>query len=74
VLAKILADLRDEDGRVLIPGFYEGVPEVPAEQKAQWGTLGFDEKASSAKSGCLSRRARRAVPSWSRFGPALPPR
>ena len=45
VLAKVLADLHDEDGRVAIPGFYEGVPEISAELKAQWDSLGFDEKA-----------------------------
>jgi acetylornithine deacetylase/succinyl-diaminopimelate desuccinylase-like protein len=41
VLAKILADLHDETGRVAIPHFYDGVAEVSAEQKAQWQTLGF---------------------------------
>ena len=29
VLARILADLRDADGRVTVPGFYDGVPELP---------------------------------------------
>ena len=45
VLAAILADLHDEAGRITIPGFYDGVPEISAEQKAQWAELGFDEKA-----------------------------
>jgi acetylornithine deacetylase/succinyl-diaminopimelate desuccinylase-like protein len=45
VLTKILADLHDADGRVAIPGFYQGVPEITPEQKAQWASLGFDEKA-----------------------------
>lgn len=45
VLAKIIADLRDEDGRVTIPGFYDRVPDVTAEQKAGWDKLGFDEAA-----------------------------
>jgi acetylornithine deacetylase/succinyl-diaminopimelate desuccinylase-like protein len=45
VLVDILADLHDEKGRVLIPGFYEGVREVPPDLKAQWQSLGFDEKA-----------------------------
>jgi acetylornithine deacetylase/succinyl-diaminopimelate desuccinylase-like protein len=42
VLARILAGLHDADGRVTLPGFYEGVAEVAPEIKAQWETLGFD--------------------------------
>ena len=41
ILAKILADLYDDQGRVTLPGFYNGVPELPASLKEQWGTLGF---------------------------------
>ncbi len=41
VLAKILADLHDENGRVTIPGFYDGVPETPAEILRQWEGLNF---------------------------------
>jgi len=44
VLARIVADLHDEDGRVTIPGFYDGVGEVSRELKAQWKSLNFDEK------------------------------
>jgi acetylornithine deacetylase/succinyl-diaminopimelate desuccinylase-like protein len=39
VLAKIVADLHDESGRVAMPGFYEGVPETPPEVLAQWKRL-----------------------------------
>ena len=42
-LARALAALHDETGRVALPGFYDGVAEVPAEQAAQWAALGFDE-------------------------------
>ncbi len=45
LLAKIIADMRDETGRITLPGFYDGVPDLSPEQKAQWDTLGFDEKA-----------------------------
>ncbi len=45
VLAHILDALHDDNGRVTIPGFYDGVPEVSAAQKAEWATLNFDEKA-----------------------------
>jgi acetylornithine deacetylase/succinyl-diaminopimelate desuccinylase-like protein len=39
VLAKIIADLHDENGRIAIPGFYEGVRDMPAEVLAQWKKL-----------------------------------
>jgi acetylornithine deacetylase/succinyl-diaminopimelate desuccinylase-like protein len=45
VVARILADLRDADGRVTLPGFYDGVPELPASLKEQWDALPFDPKA-----------------------------
>ena len=41
ILAKILADLYDADGRITLPGFYDGVPELPESLKTQWDTLGF---------------------------------
>lgn len=39
VLAKIIADLHDADGRVTIPGFYDGVHETPPEVLQQWRAL-----------------------------------
>jgi acetylornithine deacetylase/succinyl-diaminopimelate desuccinylase-like protein len=45
ILARILADLHDADGRVTIPGFYDGVPELPEALRAQWDTLNFDPDA-----------------------------
>jgi acetylornithine deacetylase/succinyl-diaminopimelate desuccinylase-like protein len=39
VVATIIADLHDADGRVTIPGFYDGVPETPADLLAQWKAL-----------------------------------
>jgi acetylornithine deacetylase/succinyl-diaminopimelate desuccinylase-like protein len=45
VLARILADLHDADGRVTLAGFYDGVPELPESLKAQWDTLGFRAEA-----------------------------
>ena len=42
ILASILADLQDPDGRVAIPGFYEGVPELPEGLRQQWAMLNFD--------------------------------
>ncbi len=42
VLARILAALHDENGRVTIPHFYEGVPELPEVLRSQWDSLHFD--------------------------------
>ncbi|MCH2078249.1 MAG: M20/M25/M40 family metallo-hydrolase [Rhodobacteraceae bacterium] len=42
VLSRILGSLHDETGRITIPGFYDGVPELPGQVKGQWDALGFD--------------------------------
>ncbi|RID93576.1 M20/M25/M40 family metallo-hydrolase [Gemmobacter lutimaris] len=42
VLSKILADMHDETGRITIPGFYDGVSELPEAIRAQWQNLAFD--------------------------------
>jgi acetylornithine deacetylase/succinyl-diaminopimelate desuccinylase-like protein len=43
VLGKIIGDMHDDEGKVTLEGFYEGVAEVPDELKAQWDDLGFDQ-------------------------------
>ncbi|MBR3369142.1 MAG: M20/M25/M40 family metallo-hydrolase [Rhodobacteraceae bacterium] len=45
VLARVLADLHDDQGRVTVPGFYDDVPELPDDLRAQWDGLGFDPDA-----------------------------
>ena len=42
VLSKIIAALHDDTGRITVPGFYDGVPEISDELRAQWDGLGFD--------------------------------
>jgi len=45
VLARIVAALHDDTGRVTVPGFYDGVDEIDDDLHAQWQALGFDEAA-----------------------------
>ena len=44
-LTRVLGELHDADGRVQVPGFYDGVREVPPGQREQWNRLQFDEAA-----------------------------
>lgn len=39
VLAKIIADLHDDTHRITLPGFYDGVAELPADVAEQWRHL-----------------------------------
>src|ERR1700754_1517678 len=39
VLTRILGSLFDDDGRITIPGFYDGVKDVPADILEQWRKL-----------------------------------
>ena len=45
VLSRIIAALHDETGRITVPGFYDGVPELSDALRAQWEALGFDGDA-----------------------------
>ncbi|HWJ87499.1 MAG TPA: M20/M25/M40 family metallo-hydrolase [Pelagibacterium sp.] len=45
VLAEIIASLRNPDGSVAIAGFYDDVPELPADVAEQWERLPFDDSA-----------------------------
>ncbi|SFU06223.1 M20/M25/M40 family metallo-hydrolase [Sedimentitalea nanhaiensis] len=42
VLSRIIASLHDDTGRITVPGFYDGVSEVPEHLRAQWQGLAFD--------------------------------
>jgi acetylornithine deacetylase/succinyl-diaminopimelate desuccinylase-like protein len=43
-LAQILARLKDEEGRILIPGFYDDIVPPSPEELAAWRSLPFDEE------------------------------
>lgn len=42
VLSQALSALKDDAGRVTLPGFYDGVDEPSDELRADWESLGFD--------------------------------
>ena len=42
VLTRILASLHDDNGRITVPDFYDGVPELSPDLAAQWEALQFD--------------------------------
>jgi acetylornithine deacetylase/succinyl-diaminopimelate desuccinylase-like protein len=44
VLARIIAGLRDDKGRVALPGFYDGVADLPEDVAEQWRKLTFSEE------------------------------
>jgi len=43
-LAQIVAKLKDDNGRILIPGFYDRVVSPSADELKSWKSLPFDEK------------------------------
>jgi len=44
-LTRLLGALHDAEGRVTLPGFYDGVAELSPAQRREWDELGFDETA-----------------------------
>lgn len=43
-IAQMIAKLKNENGRILIPGFYDDVESPSADELAAWKTLPFDEE------------------------------
>jgi acetylornithine deacetylase/succinyl-diaminopimelate desuccinylase-like protein len=50
-LARLLAALHDDDGRVMLPGFYDKVAELAPTERELFARLPFDEKAWLATAG-----------------------
>ena len=45
VLTRILGGIHDENGHITIPGFYDGVKDLPADIRAQWEKLNLTPDA-----------------------------
>ena len=43
VLARLIGQLHDDQGRIQVPGFYDDVTELLPEERKQWAALPFDE-------------------------------
>jgi acetylornithine deacetylase/succinyl-diaminopimelate desuccinylase-like protein len=43
-LAKALGQLKNDEGRVMVPGYYDGVRDISSRQANQWASLGFSEE------------------------------
>ncbi len=72
-IAHIIAKLKDENGHILIPGFYDGIIPPSQEELAAWRGLPFDEE-EYRKSEVGSKQLvgeRPATASWSAPGHAL---
>lgn len=53
-LARLIASLHDDDGRVAVAGFYDSVHELSAEERADIAALPFDEAAYLAQVGAVA--------------------
>lgn len=50
-VARLIASLHGANGRVAIPGFYDGVQEIQAWERAAWATLPLDDAAIMSHTG-----------------------
>ncbi len=53
-LARMLATLREPDGRIAVPGFYDGVRDLEPAERAELAALPFDEAAEARALGVPS--------------------
>lgn len=50
-LCEIIARLKDDQGRVTIPGFYDGIEPLTEQERAMWASLPHDDAAFAASIG-----------------------
>jgi acetylornithine deacetylase/succinyl-diaminopimelate desuccinylase-like protein len=58
VLCELLAELKDTDDRVVVPGFYDRVRPLDDRERAAWAALPFDEATFKAGAGVPDRALR----------------
>ena len=50
-LCQIVSQLKDDQGRITIPGFYDGIDEITQEERDMWAGLPHDDAAFAASIG-----------------------
>jgi acetylornithine deacetylase/succinyl-diaminopimelate desuccinylase-like protein len=73
VLCEMIASLKDEKGKITIPGFYDDVNECSHEERAEMGKRPFDEKAFKKSVGveALAGESGYSVTEWIGIRPTL---
>ena len=66
-LTRILGDLHDADGRIQLPGFYDGIPPISNALAAEWDGLDFDERAFLGGVGLVTPVGERGYPALQRL-------
>jgi acetylornithine deacetylase/succinyl-diaminopimelate desuccinylase-like protein len=66
-LARILSGLKDADGRILVPGFYDGVRELSANERAAIAALPYDDAREAALLGVPELAGERGYSSLERM-------
>ncbi len=74
ILSRIIGAMHDADGRVTIPGFYDGVSEVPSQVKAEWEALGLTPEKFLGPLGSPTLPVKRGAASSSSPRQDQPPR
>ena len=67
-LTHALGELHDAQGRIQIPGFYDGIADIAPELSQQWQGLGFDEGASLREIGLANPVGEADRPALARLG------
>ena len=67
-LVQILDSLHDEDGRVLVKGFYDDVRLLTSEERAQLARIPFDEPAYLRETGSVSLFGEKGFTTYERTG------
>ena len=71
-LTRALGQLKDETGRIQVPGFYDGIADISAGKANQWASLGFDETKFLGDIGLSVPAGEAGRGALERLGPARP--